>query len=51
MAEEREVLLRVEHLKQYFKLGIGATVKDGILVLTLPKAEAVRPVRIPVVVK
>ena len=27
MAEEREVLLRVEHLKQYFKLGIGATVK------------------------
>ncbi len=27
MAEEKEVLLRVEHLKQYFKLGIGAKVK------------------------
>ena len=27
MAEEKEVLLRVEHLKQYFKLGLGAVVK------------------------
>ncbi|MBP5234205.1 MAG: Hsp20/alpha crystallin family protein [Planctomycetes bacterium] len=37
-----------DHVKRE---GIGATVKDGVLVLTLPKAEAVRPVRIPVVVK
>jgi len=28
--------------------GIRATVKDGILELTLPKAETLRPVRIPV---
>ena len=27
MAEDKEVLLRVEHLKQYFKMGMGATVK------------------------
>ena len=27
MADEREVLLRVEHLKQYFKLGLGAVNK------------------------
>ena len=27
MSEDREVLLRVEHLKQYFKMGFGAVNK------------------------
>lgn len=34
-----------DHVKRE---GICATVKDGILELTLPKAETLRPVRIPV---
>lgn len=31
--------------------GISAEAKDGILVLTLPKAEAARPLRIPVLAR